>query len=254
MKSSTEIIALDFGNSRVKIFDGTNIKAIAYHPVWQEELLKEMLAYGNPTIGYSSVNKEKSESFIGRILSKSLTCIDLSEKCDEVLVSEKSVQGVGVDRVMGIIAAVYRGHVSCITVDCGTAITINALVNNRLKGGAIMPGLQTQYTALHTATSKLPLLQYKKQGNEIKVHATGTTTKKAMEAGVLLGITGAILHIVKNLEQEQEKQNMKLLITGGDGEVITNLLNNERKAEYIPTLVLEGIWHSTKRIVNPNHQ
>ena len=57
-------------------------------------------------------------------------------------VTSKYATTLGVDRLMALIAAWQKFKTACVVIDCGTAVTIDALDGAGVhQGGLIMPGL-----------------------------------------------------------------------------------------------------------------
>jgi type III pantothenate kinase len=65
---------------------------------------------------------------------------------------------LGIDRALALVGAGDVHGWPVLVIDCGTAITYTAGVAHRLVGGAILPGLRSQFRALHTDTDQLPHL------------------------------------------------------------------------------------------------
>jgi type III pantothenate kinase len=65
---------------------------------------------------------------------------------------------LGVDRALALVGAGETWGWPVLVIDCGTALTFTAGVDQRLVGGAIVPGLRSQVRALHTDTDQLPAL------------------------------------------------------------------------------------------------
>ncbi len=63
---------------------------------------------------------------------------------------------LGVDRALALVGAGDRWGWPVLVIDCGTALTFTAGVDQRLIGGAILPGLRSQFRALHAHTDQLP--------------------------------------------------------------------------------------------------
>ncbi|MGB3200733.1 MAG: pantothenate kinase [Nodosilinea sp.] len=66
---------------------------------------------------------------------------------------------LGVDRALALVGAGDRWGWPVLVIDCGTALTFTAGVDQRLIGGAILPGLRSQFRALHAHTDQLPNLE-----------------------------------------------------------------------------------------------
>ena len=66
---------------------------------------------------------------------------------------------LGVDRALALVGAGDVWGWPMLVIDCGTALTFTAGVDQRLIGGAILPGLRSQFRALHAHTDQLPNLE-----------------------------------------------------------------------------------------------
>lgn len=65
-------------------------------------------------------------------------------------------QRLGVDRFLGMVAALAAGHAPCVTVSMGTAITLDALAaDGTHRGGLIAPGPRLMQQALFAATARV---------------------------------------------------------------------------------------------------
>ena len=85
-------------------------------------------------------------------------------------------------------------------------------------GGAISPGLNMRYQALHQFTDQLPLLV-----PEGKPQFVGRNTRDAIRSGVETGIANEIAGFIQ-LYRKQYK-SLKLVITGGDASRFVRTLN-----------------------------
>ena len=86
-------------------------------------------------------------------------------------------------------------------------------------GGAISPGIQMRYKALHNYTAKLPLLEKQSVKNMI-----GDSTKTSMHSGVINGILAELDGII-----DQYRSNFKdltVILTGGDDHFLSERLKN----------------------------
>jgi type III pantothenate kinase len=71
---------------------------------------------------------------------------------------ENAYSTLGVDRALALVGAGETWGWPVLVIDCGTALTFTAGVDQRLVGGAILPGLRSQFRALHDHTDQLPSL------------------------------------------------------------------------------------------------
>ncbi len=127
---------------------------------------------------------------------------------------------LGKDRLAGIIgaAALFPGR-NVLVIDAGTCIKYD-FINSKKEyfGGAISPGLNMRYQALHQFTDQLPLLV-----PEGKPQFVGRNTRDAIRSGVETGIANEIAGFIQ-LYRKQYK-SLKLVITGGDASRFVRTLN-----------------------------
>jgi type III pantothenate kinase len=138
---------------------------------------------------------------------------------------------VGADRLLGALAAYRRVGGACVTVDCGTAITVNGVTRDGVfAGGAILPGPDLMARSLSGGTALLPTVEPAGCAPLL-----GRSTEQAMAAGVLRGAAGAVA-----APREVVGADAPVLVTGGAA---------DRLKEYLPPdcrtvtadLVLEGL-------------
>lgn len=140
---------------------------------------------------------------------------------------------LGADRWAALIAARRLVSGAACVVDCGTALTIDALASDgRFLGGAIFPGLSILRTSLVKATSGIP----ETSGNGADCIAR--STEDAVAAGTQYGMAGAIERILTEY-RDQLGPEMKVLLTGNDASVVLPKLT--QPVEEIPDLVLKGL-------------
>lgn len=122
-------------------------------------------------------------------------------------------KSLGVDRWLTALAA-HREHGAAIVVDCGTAITVDAIdADGTFLGGAIAPGLRAMAAGLAGAASSLPAFDSSRP-----VSVPATSSPAAVDAGVVLAFTGAVDRLVADLRSTQSV-SIPVLITGGDAEL-----------------------------------
>jgi type III pantothenate kinase len=132
----------------------------------------------------------------------------------------QSPETLGVDRLAAAVAAVeVMGCRDCLVVDFGTAITIDLVEDGIYRGGNISPGVRTRFRALHDYTGRLPecvptdeVLEY------------GSTTRQAIEQGVMQGITYEIEGYISHFSAQNVK--ISLIFTGGDAKYFVKRIKN----------------------------
>lgn len=240
----TILITIDIGNSAIKIFDGSTLQRIGYTDKWQDTVMEYIAlhAHAIQAVAVSSVAPEK-ELWLREFLTAhtSIPIFDslaLIESYTDVDFS--GIQGMGTDRKLGLIGA--RTHAeqgAIITVDCGTAVTINVLNrHNRCLGGAILPGFQTQAKALHEYTGLLPLIQ-----PTVPLTIPSVSTESAMQTGIVAGIQGGVKYIIEQYLIVLGNTPVHIYCTGGNAYLLTEALQLFfGHSAYLPNLVSEGLF------------
>lgn len=147
----------------------------------------------------------------------------------------QNIERLGVDRWACLIAAhnLYAAPV-CI-VDCGTAITIEALAaDGKHLGGLIVPGLDMMVSALNREASGIELDEESQQD----VSLLGRDTESAVQGGTLFAAVALIDRVYNDIAPELGRSSVHIL-TGGDTARILPLLSTQPVHE--PDLVLKGL-------------
>ena len=186
----------------------------------------------------SNVAGEPMASKISQLFS-SLQVQFLSAKAQACGVKNQYSLSLGSDRWAALVAAWHHTKHATVVVNAGTAITIDALEQNKkvvlsqdkkvflgsdsnmkegvFLGGSIMPGLYLMQQSLSSNTAQLAASQ--------GVFADfPTDTADAIESGCLNAVAGAIHLMFKRLEKHSGWLP-KLVITGGDAHKVAHALN-----------------------------
>jgi len=143
---------------------------------------------------------------------------------------------LGVDRWAALVAARHAAPGPVCIIDCGTAITIDALAaDGRHLGGIIAPGLKMMRQTLSADTADIGP-QPGVQGTGIGVLAQDTV--QAVNNGVSYMAAAMIDRVLADMVAELGEQT-EMLITGGDAGRILPLLGWQ--PHHDPDLVLKGI-------------
>ncbi|MBL0328277.1 MAG: type III pantothenate kinase [Bacteroidetes bacterium] len=119
-------------------------------------------------------------------------------------------------------------------VDCGTCIKYNFVTQkNEYIGGGIAPGLQMRFKAVHTFTSRLPLLDVDDTFNTL----IGTNSNDSIISGVQMGVIAEVDGIIT--QYKQQYPDIKVLLTGGDVNFFAKRLKNSIFADQ--NLILKGL-------------
>jgi pantothenate kinase type III len=243
------LIAADLGNSRIKIMTEDNIVSIDYKDKWLERIKRFIPDYSK--VVYSSVNSSMEEML--------LNSSDIDENIDfinakailekEELIKYRHISGIGTDRILGLAGALSIKQPPVITIDCGTAVTVNALdKTGTVKGGAIFAGAYTQLNALLNETEEI-----KTNADELasenffddidNIEPAGRNTNEALKAGILHSVAGGIIYLIEEYSSRYfPGEEVSIFTTGGYGNYINDILKKKNiNSTYIQSLVLEGI-------------
>lgn len=134
-----------------------------------------------------------------------------------------------------------RGDDAVIVIDAGTAVTVDLVMHNAFKGGAILPGVAMAISALANSTGEIRIdVQSLTRGflNLGDLNILATNSDDAVRAGALASVTGGIERCLELIRPVIESR-VKVLITGGDARLIASMMKSSR--EVVPNLVLAGL-------------
>ncbi len=120
-----------------------------------------------------------------------------------------------------------------LSIDCGTCITFDLITaDGCYRGGAISPGLEMRFKALHTFTEHLPLIPRAHQAALV-----GNTTEHSILSGVTNGVVAEMAGIINAYHTQYP--GLVVVLTGGDCSFFEKALKNPIFAD--PKLVLKGL-------------
>ncbi|NER14776.1 type III pantothenate kinase [Leptobacterium flavescens] len=128
---------------------------------------------------------------------------------------------LGVDRI-ALVAAAAREYplTNTLVIDAGSCITYDFInAKGEYLGGAIAPGLQMRFKALHQFTAKLPLLENSELNDFI-----GKDTNSSMISGVQNGMINEVEGIIG--QYSQRFKDLTVILTGGDTQFLSKRLKN----------------------------
>ena len=147
----------------------------------------------------------------------------------------KQPSELGNDRICNIAAAVQKNRFPAIIIDFGTATTYDVV--NELGvfiGGAIAPGIDTSAQNLINRAVQLTNTELKFPKNVIS-----TNTKTNIQSGVMFGGLESVNGMIRRIIKELNIKKMDVILTGGFGEIMSEMLDIEHI--YEPLLTLQGI-------------
>lgn len=230
-------LIIDVGNTRCKV------------AVFEEGIIKDVFVF-NKSIILSELKKINSEYLISACIMSSVTNIpenveqDIIRLFNPIFLNSKTnvpfknlyntPNTLGVDRIALAAAASEKyKQKNVLIIDAGTCITFD-FINNKKEylGGAISLGIAMRYKALHSFTSKLPLLKPKEVYNFV-----GSDTNSSIHSGVINGICNEIDGVIN--QYVKKYRDLTVVLTGGDTYFLAKQLKSGIFAH--PNFVLEGL-------------
>jgi len=138
---------------------------------------------------------------------------------------------MGADRWVAMIAARALTHQACYVVDCGTAVTIDALAaNGQHLGGVIVPGMRLMREALYRETRQIP-------PETGKAQLFGQSTRDGVWGGAAYAVASAIDGITGRMIAAHSPGIC--FLTGGDAETVLPRL--QARYQWEPDLIFSGL-------------
>ena len=152
-----------------------------------------------------------------------------------IKVATEDPRAIGADRIVDAVAAYVKYGGPVLVLDFGTATTYDLVsAEGAYVSGVIAPGIRTSAEALWSKTAKLPEIEIRKPE-----HILAKETISSMQAGLVYGQIGQTEYIVKHMIAESGYEDIKVVATGGLG----NLISKETDCIniYDPELTLQGL-------------
>lgn len=259
--NSPDRIAIDVGNSRIKI--GSFMRLAGPLPECQESLVFSLQDDGEwsravadlaeRTPGARVVAAGSNQKGVDRLLAVwpdawSSPLIIRTSESFPVRIEVDEPCRVGLDRLLNAVAAnrLRAAGQSAIIVDCGTATTVDLVSREgAFKGGAILPGFGLSARALNEYTDALPLVSFDELAGQVDASSetatgpepVGRNTRAAIQSGVFWGHIGAIRELVARLSDSVEGPSL-LILSGGGSSVLAPFMSD---AVHCPLLPLQGM-------------
>ncbi|MBR2498692.1 MAG: type III pantothenate kinase [Clostridia bacterium] len=246
------LLAIDLGNTNIKygVFDGD--KMVASFRV-SSRISRTADEYGSVLVGLLSDRGIKKGDIDGIIFSSVIPALNytICHMCEYFFGISPLIVGpgiktglnikadnpreVGADIIVNSVSAYNKYGGPVIVIDFGTATTFD-IINGQgeLMGVVISPGIKTSLEGLATKTAQLPMVELDAPKTVI-----GKNTKHCMQAGIIFGFAGLVENIIRKIKKELKVDEIKVVATGGLGEIIA------KEVELISivdrTLTLDGL-------------
>lgn len=236
------IFVLDWGNTRVKaaLFQNDNALDIRSFDTITEEtlmqLVEELEKKHKLNIKHSII------SAVVPINNKILVALQQHTQLLEfnhfiklpIISQYDTPETLGKDRIAAVVGASSQFlDTDLLVIDAGTCITFDFIDSKRTYfGGAISPGINLRFKALHNFTGNLPLIQPTE-----KTKLIGNSTKHSILSGVINGVREEVDGIINRYKSSYPK--LSVIFTGGDIKYFDKYLKNNIFA--VENLVLTGL-------------
>lgn len=236
------IAAIDVGNSRVKIHHDDVFLSFPYDKEWKKNVQHHFRDHVQKRyiIGLSSVNHKQTTAIV-KVLQRITSHLVVNHTLlmrNESLLSLSHIENAGIDRMLGAIGAMTKYAPPLITVDCGTAVTVNAVSQDRqFLGGVIFAGLSTQLFGLSKQTAAIQEMKFSPATSFV-----GVNTTQSLMAGVTYSVAGGIQQAVDVFAKQLKFKDPLVILTGGEAASIVEFLQSRgMKTHQEPHLVTDGI-------------
>lgn len=254
MSERTVPVAVDVGNSAVKIaIDSQTVRSFEHGDVaWVEAAILWVKANVDQrpcTWWVSSVNNAATDPLLTAIRSAGDRLEVVTADRIPIDIDVKYPQRVGRDRLLSAYAVASRRSVPAIVVDAGSAVTVDWVGSGKsgrpvFSGGAILPGLRLQLTALAAGTEAIRVADDVSLQNGARPFAPGKDTQQAIRLGAGAAVIGGIDRLVEEYFQHfgfcsDQAGAPSVLVTGGDAKIVSQFLKATH--EVVPNLVCLGL-------------
>jgi|GEM_PF-1935874 len=194
----------------------------------------------------SNVNNQEFDNYIDSIARKYWNISPKffkSYNCRGKLKSQyDDINALGCDRWAAMVAILYKKNIQnfCV-IDCGTAITIDLVIDSCHIGGLIAPGIYTSFKSLNQNTANLPILSNVEQIDHIGF--IGKNTQDCIRTGVIKQTLALIEYTVLGYKKLYNTK-IAVYITGGDSKLIYKLTKIDMFVK--ENLVIDGLQMAIK--------
>ena len=235
-------LLLDLGNTRLKwtLAEGARLHGTVMALPWDTPdfaaRLCTLLAAVPPVdaVWLAAVAAPEREALVRELLGVDVRGARADAEVCGVRLAYREPARMGIDRVLGLVAARAAGHAPCVLAGIGTALTLDALAaDGRHLGGLIVAAPQLMQRALRDAAGRV-----QSASDEGRVCWFADNTEDALAAGAWLA---AAALVDRFHEQAAHRLGVApvLLLSGGAAPRLRALLRTA--AQPLPDAVLRGL-------------
>jgi len=233
-----KLLAIDAGNTRIKwaIYDGERKLHEGTLPTAEAHGLEQALraAPSVERVVIANVAGEEVRVALGNAFACAapwIWVVGQEAQCG-VRSSYADPGQLGGDRWAALIGARRLCEGSCVVVNAGTTMTVDALsADSIFLGGFIVPGFELMRRTLASNTAQLHL-------REGRFSFFPDTTGDAITSGALNALAGAVDRMCSYMVDSGEDEPL-VVISGGDGPLLLPHLSAQ--TQLVDNLVLEGL-------------
>ncbi len=238
------LLALDIGNTNIKsaLFAGNELMDFTVHSN-ADEAIEYINKSSISGAAICSVNPPVQKKISSYISAKSVSQFEVYIKQKfNLTIKYETPSTLGMDRVCSAVGALeiatnanmISENQFLITIDFGTATTINIVSSNReFIGGLIAPGVSTMLKSLNDNTSQLPVPDQESYQGII-----GNSTNSSIMSGVITSSIGLITETVNHITKKSKVIPL-VFATGGNAKYILPHLKHD--VFFDEALVLKGL-------------
>ena len=246
------LLAIDMGNTNIKygVFDGR--KPVASFRV-SSRISRTAEEYGSVLVRLLSDSGIKKSDIDGIIFSSVIPALNytICHMCEYFFgispliigpgiksglnIKAENPREVGADIIVNSVSAYNKYGGPIVVIDFGTATTFD-VINEKceLVGVVIAPGIKTSLEGLVNKTAQLPMVELDAPKTVI-----GKNTKHCMQSGIIFGFAGLVDNILRKIKKELGVDELKVVATGGLGEIIAKEVKTINTVDR--TLTLDGL-------------
>lgn len=246
------LLAVDIGNTNIKYGVYENNKLVASFRV-SSRLSRTADEYGSVLVNLLSDRNIEKSQISGIIISSVIPALNytICHMCEYFFgitpimvepgvktglnIKTDSPKEVGADIIVNSVSAFHKYGGPIVVIDFGTATTFDVVSDScELLGVIIAPGIKTSLEGLIQNTAQLPMIEIDAPKSVI-----GKNTKASMQAGVVFGFSGLVENILDRIKKELGLNEIKVVATGGLGEMIAKEVKAIKRIDR--TLTLDGL-------------
>lgn len=238
----TRFLAIDQGNTLLKLtlFEGSEMrKACRISPEAVEEVFSIVERWKPDCGAFCSVGRidPRMVESLRLVLGGRLLILSRSTPLP-IGIDYSTISTLGLDRIVLAVGSSmqFKGE-TLMVVDAGTAVTLDVVDSTpTFIGGRITAGLSLRFEALNARTAALPLLNA-----DGPIEVIGDSTATCIRSGVVMGLADEITETFR--QYKKTFGCSKLVLTGGDAEVLASCINSRIPADHLPDLMARGLLY-----------